>query len=170
MGVRFINNLTVQELSRLIMNYAKMQFVAKNFDAVRYTVRGNWSPMIWKILRVCYDLSSFKLIEKAYVGDSGIIVHYKSLLTQQNGSTNDVIVKSLIRNESDLDKLRQNILDVGCELPTFRIYNSTYFKLNSMERKSFKDNLKANLVSNKPDSPITTTAPTETNLNADISN
>lgn len=169
LGVRFINNVTVQEISRLIMNYAKNQFVAKNYDAVRYTVRDNWSPMIWKILRVCYDLSNFKLIEKAYVGESGIVVHYKSLLTQENGSTSDFITKSLIRNESDLDKLRQNISDVGCELPTFRIYNSTYFKLNPMERKSFKDNLKVNLASSKPDPPTTTVAPTETNLNAENS-
>ena len=170
MGVKFINNLTVQELSRLIMDYAKKQFVAKNYDVVRYTVRDNWSPMIWKILRVCYDLSSFNLIEKAHVGESGIIVQYKTVKSNENESLKDSIVKSVIRNESDLNELRQKVGDVGCELPTFRVYDGNYFKLNPTERKLFKDNLKLTLSSDIPVPPVSLSTEEQVNPNTSMHN
>jgi hypothetical protein len=145
MGVRFMNHVTVQNLKRLVMDYAKKQFMAKNFDAVRYTVRDNWSPMIWKMLRVCYDLSSFNLIENAHVCESGIQVTYKSYESSMNGEEKkEVLIKSLIRTEGDLDRLRMNIGDAGCDLPTFRVYDGNYFKLGPIERKSYKENLAKN--------------------------
>ncbi|KAL7015696.1 hypothetical protein ACKWTF_016606 [Chironomus riparius] len=170
LGVRFINNLTVQELSRLIMDFAKKQFVAKNYDTVRYTVRDNWSPMIWKILRVCYDLSSFNLIEKANVGESGIIVRYKTVNLRGNESDKDQLAKSVIRNESDLNELRRKVGDVGCELPTFRVYDGNYFKLSPPERKLFKDNLKRTLSSDNPVPPVSSPTETQADINATSSN
>ncbi|KAL7016106.1 hypothetical protein ACKWTF_016821 [Chironomus riparius] len=167
LGVKFINNLTVQELGRLIMDFAKKQFIAKNYDAVRYTVRDNWSPMIWKILRVCYDLSSFNLVEKAHVGESGIIVQYKPVNSKEN---KDLSVKSLIRNESDLNALRLKVGDVGSELPTFTIYDGSYFKLSPTERKLFKDNLRHTLSSDNPALPLSAPIEDQTNSNATSSN
>lgn len=151
MGIRFINHVTVQDLKRLVMDFAKKQFVAKNYDAVRYTVRDNWSPMIWKLLRVCYDLSSFNLIDKAHVSESGIQVHFKNVETQADGERNEINMKTLIRTERDLDRLRMNIRDAGCDLPTFCVYDGNYFKLNPNQRKLYKESLKENSTQTKPD-------------------
>ena len=151
LGVKFINNLTVQELSRLVMDFAKKQYITKNYDAIRYTVRSNWSPMIWRILRVCYDLASFNLIDKAYVGESGIIAYYTTSKTLENNVLKNISAKFTIRNEKDLNELRQKIGDVGCEFPSFTMYDGNYFKLSPTERKIYKDNLNRSKSSDKPD-------------------
>jgi hypothetical protein len=146
MGIRFMNNATVLELKRLIIEYAKKQFMIKNYDSVRYFARDNWSPMIWKLLRVCYDLSSLNLIESAYVSDSGINVCYKNTVNE-NGNNNETLSRVIVRTESDIDKLRQMVGDIACDIPTFRIYDGNYFKLGVNERKLFKESLKKELLS-----------------------
>ncbi|KAL7051216.1 hypothetical protein ACKWTF_004388 [Chironomus riparius] len=142
LGVKFFSHITVLELKRLITDYAKKQFFAKNFDAIRYTARDNWSPMIWKILRVCYDLSSFNLIENAHVSETGIQVFYTRNETSKDGKQNQIQMRSIVRSESDLDNLRKIVGDICCELPTFRVYDGNYFKLSAKERKIYKEKIK----------------------------
>ncbi|KAL7016119.1 hypothetical protein ACKWTF_016832 [Chironomus riparius] len=74
MGIKFLNSGVVRDLKYLAISYTKKQFESKNYDAIRYIIRDNWSSDIWKLLRVCYDLRCFKLIDKAHVSDAGIMV------------------------------------------------------------------------------------------------
>lgn len=142
LGVKFVSSATVQELKRLVMGFAKKQFLAKNFNAVRYTVRDNWSPMIWKILRVCYDLSSSGLIDNAHVCETGIQVYFTMNENTKEGVKKPAQVKVIVKTENDLDILRDKVGDVGCEFPTFRVYDGNYFKLNSKERMIYKEKFK----------------------------
>lgn len=139
MGIKFLNSGVVRDLKRLAFNYAKEQFVAKNYDVIRYTVRDNWSFDIWKLLRICYDLNRFKLLQKTHVSDAGIMAFYED---PKNTSDNDITVKevhkTLIRTESDLDELRASINDVGLDVPAFQFYNSEYFKLSQEGREKYK--------------------------------
>lgn len=138
MGIKFLNSGVVRDLKYLAISYTKQQFASKNYDAIRYIVRDNWSIDIWKLLRVCYDLTSFKLIEKAHVSDAGIMVYYnKSKNLDENATVKD-LQKTLIRTEFDLDQLRACVDDVGLEMSTFQFYNSEYFKLNADGRIKYK--------------------------------
>lgn len=137
MGVKFLSSVAVQDLKRLIMKHAKDHFISKDFDAIRYTVRDNWSADIWKLLRVCYDLSNCKLVERVNVSEIGIIASYKSM-EEQNGQHYEKWHKALIRNESDLNDLRKTVGDVACEIPTFQFYCGDYFKLSTKDRMQYK--------------------------------
>lgn len=140
LGVKFTNAIVVSYMKRLITDYGKREFINKNFDLIRYSVRNYWSRKIWKLLRVCYDLRNFKLIEKVNVTELGIMVAYKKSENHQNNN-NQLLQRKLIRNENDLNMLRSEIDDSCNEHSTFQIYNGDYFKLNFDERKSFRDNL-----------------------------
>ena len=157
MGVKFLNSGVVRDLKRLAFSYAREQFISKNYDAIRYIIRDNWSVDIWKLLRVCYDLASFKLIQKAHVSDAGIMVYYNnSESTSDNNTTVKENHKTLIRTESDLDELRSSVKDVGLEMSSFQFYNSEYFKLNAVERKNYKQRfIKDSSISNNVNSDCT---------------
>lgn len=140
LGVKFLCSKAVKDIKYLIMNYAKNNFMSKNYDAIRYTARDNWTIDIWKLLRVCFDLVNFKLLERAQVTEIGIAVYFKnnppaSTVPEDNSS------RMLIRNETDLNILRSAVNDVAPDIPTFQIYDSSYFKLNQAERKEYKDKL-----------------------------
>ncbi|CAG9799248.1 unnamed protein product [Chironomus riparius] len=139
LGAKFMNSYIVRDLKRLIMEYVKTQYLNKNYDSVRYTVRDNWSQEIWKILRVCYDLVNFKLIDKAQVTDTGVLVAYDKRNDKNNSQAKDDTIRVLVRNEKDLNALRVNINDVACNISTFQFYDSNYFKMNNCGRKSHKD-------------------------------
>jgi hypothetical protein len=144
MGVKFLNSAVVRDLKFLAIKFTKDQFASKNYDAIRYIIRDNWSADIWKLLRVCYDLNNFKLIEKAHVSDAGIMVHYINSENHTENATVKELNKTLIRTESDLDELRSYVKDVGLEMPTFQLYNSEYFKLNADGRQKYKESLNRN--------------------------
>ena len=135
MGIKFSNSVVVKELKGLITGYAKQQYLDENYDAVRYTVRDNWSADIWRLLRVCYDLSNFKLIDKVYVNDIGIAVTY----TIKTPNSDDKTLRMLLKNESDLNELRMNVNDTCSNISTFEFYSGEYFKLNHEGRKSYKE-------------------------------
>jgi len=135
MGIRFLNSNVARDIKRLITNYAKEQFMLKNYDAIRYVARDNWSNDIWKLLRVCYDLSRLKLIDGAHVSDAGILVYHKS--TAENSEEN-LILKTIIRTEADLDELCENIGDICPDIPTFQCYDGEYFKLNFDQRNDYR--------------------------------
>ncbi|CAG9804146.1 unnamed protein product [Chironomus riparius] len=159
MGVKFISSGVVRDLKRLAFSYAREQFISKHYDAIRYIIRDNWSVDIWKLLRVCYDLTNFKLIQKAHVSDAGIMVYYNN--SENPPDSNTTIKeshKTLIRTESDLDELRSSIKDVGLEMSAFQFYNSEYFKLNAMERNNYKQGfIKESSVLNNINSDTTAT-------------
>ncbi|KAL7023343.1 hypothetical protein ACKWTF_012566 [Chironomus riparius] len=143
MGIKFLNSYTARDVKRLAAQYSKKQFVSKNFDAIRYIVRDNWSAEVWKLLRVCYELTRMNLIERAIVSDAGIQVFYKKKVIDQNGSEEDKSLRALIRIESDLDELRADVNDEGLEIPTFQLYNGDYFKMNFDERDRYRMSIKA---------------------------
>lgn len=136
MGIRFLNSNVARDIKRLITNYAKNQFMLKNFDAIRYVARDNWSSDIWKLLRVCYDLSRLKLIDGSSVSDAGILVYHKSAVENSEENT---LLKTIIRTETDLDELRKNIGDICPDVPTFQFYHGEYFKLNFDQRNDYRN-------------------------------
>lgn len=148
MGIKFLNSFAARDVKRLAAQYAKMQFMSKNFDSIRYIVRDNWSSEIWKLLRVCYDLTRVNLVERALVSDAGIQVFYRKKLTDQNNIEEEKNLKTLIRTESDLDELRADVNDDGISIPTFQFYNSEYFKMNFEERNSYRISLKTQTATN----------------------
>lgn len=151
LGIKFLSPYIVRDIKRLVTDFVKNQYLNKNFNAVRYTLRDNWSQDIWKILRVCYDLMNFKLIEKVLVMDSGIAVFYtkKDGNIKSNLANKTELNRYLIRNEGDLNALRENISDVACNITTFQFYDSNYFKMNCNERKLHKEKFKADIGANE---------------------
>lgn len=143
MGIKFLNSFAARDVKRLAAQYAKSQFISKNFDSIRYIVRDNWSAEVWKLLRVCYELNRVKLIDRASVCDAGIQVFYKKKSTNQNDAENERNYKALIRGEADLDELRTEISDEGTAIPSLQLYNGDYFKMNFDQRNSFRLSLKA---------------------------
>ena len=139
----------------------QQQYLSKNYDSVRYTVRDNWSQEIWKILRVCYDLVNFKRIDKAHVTDTGVLVIYNKKNDSNNPQEKDDSVRVLIRNEKDLNALRVNVSDVACSITAFQFYDSNYFKMNHTARKSHKDKFASNMPMNplEPVNPTSSNAP-----------
>lgn len=154
LGIKFISSITVQELKRLVMDFAKRQFMAKKYDDVRYTVRENWSPTLWKLLRVCYDLSSFGLIDNAHVCETGIQVYVTLHDISNDGEKKSIQTKLIVKTESDLDSLRAKIGDVGSEFSTFRVYDGNYFKLNVKERIMYKEKFKKKLATEEHSSSL----------------
>lgn len=142
LGIKLASPTVIRNIKRQINEYGKKQFMLKNFDLIRYSVRNYWSPKIWKLLRVCYDLKNFKLLENANVTEHGIAVYYKKPINQHN-INNSQLSKKFIRNESDLNDLRYEINDLHSEISTFHLYDGNYFKLGFNERKAFKANLLA---------------------------
>lgn len=140
MGIKFTNSIVVSYMKRQINEYGKNKFINKNYDLIRYSVRNFWSFKIWKLLRVCYDLKNFKLIENANVTEHGIDVSYKKSINQES-SHEQKIRKKFIRTENDLDILRSEVNDICNDVPTFQLYDGNYFKLGFNERKVFKDNI-----------------------------
>jgi len=143
MGIKFLNSFVARDVKRLSSQYAKRQFMLKNFDAIRYIVRDNWSSEVWKLLRVCYDLTRIKLIDRALVSDAGIQVFYKKKIIDASGNEKEENFKTLIRIESDLDELRVDVNDVGANVPTFQLYDGNYFKMQFDERNSYRNSLNA---------------------------
>lgn len=141
MGVKFLSSNTVRELKGLVMKFAKENYLQQNLDKIRYTVRDNWSSDIWRLLRVCYDLSHFKLVKRTNVFDNGIIVYYDEF----DGDSNEVQRSMLIRCESDLEELRKIVRDVSLDVPVFEFYDSNYFKLSPSERKEHKEKSALNM-------------------------
>ncbi|CAG9811747.1 unnamed protein product [Chironomus riparius] len=160
MGIKFLNSFTARDVKRLAAQYAKKQFMSKNFDAIRYIVRDNWSAEVWKILRVCYDLTRIKLIDRALVSDAGIQVYYKKKVTDQNGIEEEKNLRALIRLESDLDELRVDVNDVGLAIPTFQIYNGDYFKMNFDARSSYRMSIDGSNNANSIEPQVQTAATT----------
>lgn len=148
MGIKFLNSFAARDVKRLAAQYAKMQFMSKNFDSIRYIVRDNWSAEIWKLLRVCYDLTRVNLIDRALVSDAGIQVYYRKKLTNKNNIEEEENLKTLIRTESDLDELRADVNDDGISIPSFQLYNGEYFKMNFEERNSYRISLKTPIATN----------------------
>ncbi|KAL7022499.1 hypothetical protein ACKWTF_007128 [Chironomus riparius] len=141
MGVKFLNSFAARDVKRLSAQYAKTQFISKNYDAIRYIVRDNWSSEVWKLLRVCYDFTRIKLIDKASVSDAGIQVFYRKKVTDQNGIEEEKNFKTLIRIEADLDELRGDVNDIGLNIPTFQLYDGNYFKMHYDQRNSYRNSL-----------------------------
>ncbi|CAG9803800.1 unnamed protein product [Chironomus riparius] len=155
MGIKFLNSFAARDIKRLAVQYAKTQFISKNFDAIRYIIRDNWSSEVWKLLRVCYDLSRIKLIDKASVCDAGIQVFYKKkIIIDQNGAEEERNFKTLIRTEGDLDELRVDVNDIGLNIPTFQLYDGNYFKMHYDERNSYRSSIKSPTDNNAND-PLT---------------
>lgn len=119
LGVKFSNAIAVSYLKHQITDYGKKEFINKNFDLIRYSVRNFWSHKIWKLLRVCYDLKNFNLVDKVSVTEHGITVSYKSA-NQQNKDSR-WMQRKLIRNVDDLNILRSEVGDICNEFSTFQI-------------------------------------------------
>jgi hypothetical protein len=130
--VKFLSSATVDDMRRLISAYSKRQFIDNNLDNIRYRSRDNWSIVVRKFLRICYDLKSRKLIRFVNVKDSGILVS----LEAQNGAKPTT---ALIRNEPDLDDLRKTIGDICPDVPSLQIYDEQYFKMNPADRKQVRE-------------------------------
>ena len=137
LGIKFTNSSIVNYMKQRITEYAKNEYINENYDLIRYSVRNNWSLKIWKLLRVCYDLKNFKLIEKANVTDKGIEVTYRKSMNQLNNYS-ERVYKKLVLNENDLNILRYEVGDVCKDLSAFQFYNGNYLKLGFDERKDFK--------------------------------
>lgn len=155
LGLKFASPTVIKNIKRQINNYGKNQFMLKNFDLIRYSVRSYWSPKVWKLLRVCYDLKNFKLLENVNVTKNGIAVSYKKKIYQQN-IDDPKLLRKFIRNQSDLNELRSEINDLQSEISTFQLYDGNYFKLGFDERKLFKENL------------LTLSMHSNNNINADV--
>lgn len=150
MGVKFSNSNTVRELKSLVMKFAKENYLQQNLDRIRYTIRDNWSSDIWRLLRVCYDLTHFKLLKRTNVLDNGIIVYYDEI----DSDSNEVQRSMLIRCESDLDDLRKAVKDVSLNIPAFEFYDGNYFKMSPSERKEHKDKSALEKVLNEEDASL----------------
>lgn len=137
LGIKFTNASIVNYMKRRITEYGKNEFINENYDLIRYSVRSYWSLKIWKLLRVCYDLKNFKLIEKVNVTDKGIEVTHRKSLYQSN-NYNERVFKKLVLNENDLNVLRSEVNDVCKDLSAFQFYNGNYLKLEFDKRKEFK--------------------------------
>lgn len=133
LGIKFISSSVVHEIKRLISSFNKGKFIAKDLNAMRYYSKDNWSPLIWKLLRVCYELSSLKLIKNANVVDNGISISIENCSEEE-----PTFSRKLIRNESDLDKLRSEIGDIAPNIGTFEFYNGEYFALNKADRTKYR--------------------------------
>jgi len=151
MGIKFLNSYAMRDVRRLAAQYAKNQFIAKNYDSIRYIVRDNWSSEIWKLLRVCYDLNRVNLIDKAAVCDAGIQVFFKKIFVTEEGIEETKNLKTLIRTESDLDELRVDVSDIALNVPSFQLYDGNYFKMNNDERNQFKNSLKITNIDKAPE-------------------
>lgn len=163
MGIRFLNSFAARDVKRLAAQYAKSQFVLKNFDSIRYIVRDNWSAEVWKLLRVCYELKRIKRIDQASVSDIGIQIYYRKLVADQNNIENEANFKALVRVEADLDELRCEVNDVALNVPTSQLYDGNYFKRSFDERDSYRLSLfsQNNVESDAPQldpSPTSSTA------------
>ena len=140
LGIKFTNAIVVNYMKRQINDYGKNEFENKNFDLIRYSVRNFWSFKIWKLLRVCYDLKNFKLIENVNVTEHGVAVSYKKSINEES-SHGRKMQNKFIRNENDLNILRSEVNDICNDVPTFQLYDGNYFKLGFNERKAFKDDI-----------------------------
>jgi hypothetical protein len=95
--------------------------------------------ILWRILRICYELAEFKLIDRVQINESGINVQYKFSTIGDNNEKLVVSKSTLIRTEADVDALRRIINDVAVDVPAFQFYDGMYFQKNSKDRKLHRD-------------------------------
>lgn len=137
MGIKFFSAEIVSEIRQLIIAFVKRHFTSKDFDAVRYTVRDNWSYGLRQLLKVCYELQRLKMIQSVYVKDYGILVGYEKGSGEQKKN-----FSALIRGERDLNDLRIAIGDVGTSIPSLQFYNADYFKSDYNQKLAARETQK----------------------------
>lgn len=122
-------------------------------DMKRYFTYMDWSPDVWKILRICNELCKQKVIQKVIVTPDGIKIQHRKLESSsdiQNSQYSFTFVNSI----KMLDQLRESLNDYNYRVSAIETYDTAYFQLNDQDRKKLRDDFYTNLEMNDGDTEI----------------
>jgi hypothetical protein len=120
----------IRSFNKALENQNKSQFI-------RYKFNTDWSYNIRKILKPCYEMKSFDVIERVLVTNDGIKVYHKDI--EHKSQSDRKSTTTMVNSTKMLDILRKKLKDFNNTVPSTETYNKEYFSQSFEARRKLRN-------------------------------